>query len=195
MSFQLPDWVFYARPLSLKTAQLSHILQFHWAALFRYRSTDGCTMDRFEGEGSSIPEKRYKEFLNIEFCPSKRYNIESLLTRQDGSEIIQIKTHQWYLTSNQSSIYHRPKIRWSVKYQENVSKKGACNGLLRSHYRWNKQRMPRTSSIGTVGREEEDVETEGVDEAAWGMTTMAVAVVVELGSWWPWLNWRPRAVG
>jgi hypothetical protein len=67
-------------------------------------------MDRFEGEESSIQEKRYKEFLNIEFCPSKRYNIESLLTRQDGSEIIQIKTHQWYLTSNQS-IVHIPSSK------------------------------------------------------------------------------------
>jgi len=55
--------------------------------------------------------------------------------------------------------------------------------LLKSNYRWNKQRMPRRSSIGAVGREEEDVETEGVEEAAWGITRTAVAVVVELGSW------------
>jgi hypothetical protein len=68
-----------------------------------------------------------------------------------------------------------------VKYQENVSKRGNC--LLKSNYRWNKQRMPRRSSIGAVGREEEDVETEGVEEAAWGITRTAVAVVVELGSW------------
>lgn len=119
--------------LMLENRSLPHL---HWTSTqTTYRSTQSMYWsDRSKYKRSGTRE-RNKEFLNVEFSPSKRYNIVIVST---------YKT-RWFrknnpssvppMVSNIQSIVHTPSSKNPMvgEIPRNCIKK--CNCLLRSNYR------------------------------------------------------------